>query len=98
MDDRIILEALFVQRKRLHDAGVFPLEETRTDCFFAYKGEFKDVPRDCKLQHCCFILEKVLSFLEEGKKEEALYLFGVAQGILWSNGFCTLEELKYHNY
>jgi len=49
------------------------------------------------LSHCCGMLEKMEAFIEEGRMDKAFRWLGFIQGVLWTTGLYTLEELKNHS-
>lgn len=51
-----------------------------------------------QLNHILTMLPKMEVFIEEGRIEKTMRWLGFIQGILWSWGIFTLEELKLHNY
>ena len=49
------------------------------------------------LRHCHGMLDKIVEFVREGKKEKACRWLGFIQGYLWGQGIYTLNNLKNHN-
>lgn len=49
------------------------------------------------LAHCHGMLEQMEVFITEGRMEKVMRWLGFIQGILWSNGWYCLEDLKNHN-
>ena len=49
------------------------------------------------LDHIRWMLAKIEEFLVEDRKEKANRWLGFIQGVLWSKGICTIDELKGHN-
>ncbi len=49
------------------------------------------------LQHCHGMLDKIKTFVEEGRLEKAFRWLGFIQGVLWIQGMFTLKDLKEHN-
>lgn len=82
------------------------IEEYRT-CFVNLCIEAETHPHDIKLsqhnninadiKHCATMLDKMVDFVNEGKIEKAFRWLGFIQGVLWSRGLYTLDQLKEHN-
>lgn len=49
------------------------------------------------LMHVHQMLDKINSFVVEGKMDKAFRWLGFVQGVLWTNGLYNLNELKDHN-
>ena len=49
------------------------------------------------LKHCRYMVNEILSFLEQNRIEKALRWLGFLQGCLWATGVFSLDELKGHN-
>lgn len=72
---------------------------------FVKKGVGKlDFPHDVALscanlglEHCHGMLDKIVEFVRENRMEKTFRWLGFIQGVLWSNGIYTLEDLKNHN-
>ncbi len=47
------------------------------------------------IMHCHVMLNKMEYFLKKGDMEKAVYWLGFVQGILWSQGRFTLDELNH---
>jgi len=58
--------------------------------------EIVDLPSDI-LGHCYGMLDRMLSFIEEGRMEKVFRWLGFIQGCLWSTKTYVLEDLKNHN-
>jgi len=62
---------------------------------YDHKGLF---PGNMKaLWHVHSMIGKVKVFLKEDRVEKAFRWLGFIQGVLWTAGFYSLEELKNHN-
>lgn len=48
------------------------------------------------LKHCHAILDQIEKLVREGKMEKAFRWLGFIQGVLWSHGLFTLNDLKNH--
>lgn len=55
-------------------------------------GDFED-----DLAHCHIMLDKIVEFVLLGKVKKAGRWLGFVQGVLWSAGVYTLEDLQIHN-
>lgn len=49
------------------------------------------------LKHCRYMVNEILSFLEQNRTEKAFRWLGFLQGCLWTTGVFSLDELKGHN-
>ncbi len=49
------------------------------------------------LKHCRYMVNEILSFLEQNRIEKAFRWLGFLQGCLWTAGVFSLDELKGHN-
>lgn len=47
--------------------------------------------------HATWMISQTLQFLDEGKIDKAMRWLGFIQGVLWTTGRCTIEELKEMN-
>jgi len=56
------------------------------------------VPTTVHLEHCNGMLFKMEEFVKEGRMEKVFRWLGFVQGVLWSNGIYTLNELRNHNF
>ena len=50
-----------------------------------------------RLQHVCWMCHMAEHHLEEGKIEKANRWLGFIQGVLWCEGFFTIDEMRAHN-
>lgn len=49
------------------------------------------------LEHCVWMLDEILKFLEEDRKEKVFRWLGFVQGVFWSHSVYKLDSLKSHN-
>lgn len=68
--------------------GVKNIKSIRNDT----SGDFED-----DLAHCHSMLDKIVEFALLGKVKKAGRWLGFVQGVLWSAGVYTLEDLQIHN-
>ncbi len=50
-----------------------------------------------EVSHLKYICVKAQEFVEEGRIEKAMRWLGFIQGVLWSRGYYTLDQLKNHS-
>ncbi len=50
-----------------------------------------------KLAHCLYLLNNVMKFVEEGKKEKASRHLSFAQAILWSLDYFSIKQIGVAN-
>jgi hypothetical protein len=66
-----------------------------------YKNSIDDFFHDSYLpetyKHVGYMLWQIPQFIKEGRKEKANRWLGFVQGVLWTKGFYTIEEMKEHN-
>lgn len=56
-----------------------------------------DWPEMVAVTHAAWMLPEMLDFVEAGRIDKAFRWLGFVQGILWQNGFYSIEELANHN-
>lgn len=49
------------------------------------------------LGHLITMLPRMEEFVKEGRREKAFRWLGFVQGVLWTEGVYTIEEMKNHN-
>jgi len=49
------------------------------------------------LKHALTMVPKAIAFFMEGRREKGFRWLGFIQGVLWSEGYYSIEELKNHN-
>ena len=49
------------------------------------------------LTHCHSMIDEMRQFVAEGRMDKVFRWLGFIQGVLWVNGWYTLEELMNHN-
>jgi hypothetical protein len=47
--------------------------------------------------HCLSMIPKMRKFIVEGRMDKFYLWLGFLQGLLWSQGFYTIEQLLAHN-
>lgn len=57
----------------------------------------KSPDRKIALDHLLAMLPKMESFIKEGRREKFFRWLGFMQGVLWSFGEFSLNELRDHN-
>lgn len=50
-----------------------------------------------RAQHLLFMCGQIRELLGEGRREKVMRWLGFLQGVLWTDGYATLEELKRMN-
>ncbi|MEK7643645.1 MAG: hypothetical protein AAB372_04340 [Patescibacteria group bacterium] len=60
-------------------------------------GDEKPASPKLKYAHGHWMLDQIEGFLEDGRMEKAFRWLGFVQGMLWSEGVYTLDELMEHN-
>jgi hypothetical protein len=55
------------------------------------------LPPSGELSHLCFMCLEAQKFVDEGRIEKAMRWLGFLQGVLWSRGFYSLDDLKNHS-
>lgn len=53
--------------------------------------------RDDQIQHAQGMIPKMHAFLKEGRREKAFRWLGFLQGVLYSNGIYTIDEMANHS-
>ena len=48
-------------------------------------------------RYCVAMVPRALKFVEEGRIEKAMRWLGFIQGVMWSEGIYTIDEMKEHN-
>lgn len=88
MTDEQVLQALDLYEQVLKERGAEPIEVPHNYCPAS--------PKEA-LNHALSMIAPMHQFLVDGKREELMRWLGFLQGILWSEGIFTLDELKNHN-
>lgn len=89
MTDDKIREVISIYRRKF--------EEMEIDKRDFPHDDWPDSESTGGLAHCHGMLDKMESFLREGRREKAFRWLGFVQGVLWLGGVYTLEELKNHS-
>ncbi len=50
-----------------------------------------------QINHVVSMLPKMKRFLEENRVEKTMRWLGFVQGVLYSHGFFSIDELRHHN-
>ena len=88
MDGPKILEVIGIYRKHFQEKGIGELDFPHG----LIPGSDEE-----KLAHCHGMLDKMESFVKEGRIEKAFRWLGFVQGCLWSASHYSLEELMNHS-
>jgi len=64
---------------------------------FDYPHDEVLYPTSYGLRHCHGMLDKMDVFITENRMDKVYRWLGFIQGVLWSQGFYTLEDLMNHN-
>ena len=95
MDDKKIRQVLKTYRAYFQTYKI-----AKRECDHAHKvlgpGPFWLSP-DRRLEHCHTMLDQMEQFLKDGRRDKVFRWLGFLQGVLWSTGCYTLDELKNHN-
>jgi hypothetical protein len=83
-----VLEAVGVYRKWLENRGI---PKRRCDFDHAPLGTVDS------LAHLHNMLDQIEEFVAEERMGKAFRWLGFLQGVMWSHGFFTLNELRHHN-
>lgn len=88
MDATKVREVLSIYRLRFIGEGI-----SKTD--FPH-GEIPANPAEM-LAHCHRMLDMMEVFITEGRMDKVMRWLGFLQGVFWSRGWYSLEDLKNHN-
>lgn len=77
-------------RERFQNMGVKPAS-------YAHDRPIRNDERVRSLDHCMGMLNQIDDFVNEGRLEKAFRWLGFVQGVLWSNGMFSLDDLKNDN-
>jgi hypothetical protein len=83
-----IQSVIKVYRRKLTQYNIKPQD---------YPPEVPLAVRTRGLQHCMGMLDKMEEFIRQGRIDKSFRWLGFVQGVLWSYGIYTLEELKNHS-
>jgi hypothetical protein len=50
------------------------------------------------LSHCHWMLDEIVVFLAEDRREKAMRWLGFLQGVLWEEGEYSIDDLMKHNF
>jgi hypothetical protein len=53
--------------------------------------------RNIDLAHCLEMIPEIRGFLKQGRMEKTFRWLGFLQGVLWTAGIFSIDELKNHN-
>lgn len=88
MDNNQLLGVLDLYERRLIELSVEAID---------YPHHSKVRSRKATLGHVLGMLPKMREFVAEGRRDKLMRWLGFAQGVLWSAGVYSLEDLKNHN-
>lgn len=88
MNNEKILEVISIYRKRLTELRI----EEKSISHVLFMSSRKE-----GLEHCHAMLPKMEVFLVEGRLDKVFRWLGFLQGVLWSQGLYTLNDLMCHN-
>ncbi len=88
MDADKVREVINIYRKKFEELGV-PKKSFPHDKAPIMKNEH--------LAHCHKMLGEMEIFVQENRMEKVFRWLGFIQGVLWSTGVYSIEELKNHN-
>lgn len=58
---------------------------------------YHPITENDKLSHCLYMAIEAQKFIEEDRVDKAMRWLCFVQGVLWSEQFITISELKKHN-
>lgn len=90
MDSKKILEVVAIYRRIFEISDISKIDFPH-DRFLAPRHN------DDALAHCHGMLDKIEGFVAQGRLEKTFRWLGFVQGVLWSTGVCSLENLKNHD-
>jgi hypothetical protein len=74
------------------------LDFIKKNKYVAKKHSELECPKsDEAIEHSAWMLEQIPWFIKEGKIAKAMRWLCFVQGILWREGFTTIEEMKNDN-
>ena len=88
MDAKKVRDVLDLYRVRLTSMGIGQDDYPHGDYL---------ISQTQALAHCHRMLCKMEGFIEEQRMDKVFRWLGFVQGVLWSCGVFTLDELKDHN-
>ena len=84
-----IREVLVLYARKLTSMGIAPRRaDARKEYICMVAAE---------LQHAFWMVHEADGFVERDELEEAQRQLGFIQGILWTTGICTIDEMREHN-
>jgi len=83
-----VLEVIGIYRQKFEELGIKKAD---------YSHEELLNSKQHGLEHCHAMVRKIEFFLHQERKDKAFRWLGFLQGVLWSQGIYTLEELKNHS-
>lgn len=88
MDGKKILEVINIYKECFKSLGVIKAE---------YLDEENPPNRDQALSHCCWMLEQMEIFVQEGRIQKAFRWLGFVQCSFWVYGIYSKKDLKNHS-
>jgi hypothetical protein len=89
MTDEKLLEALDIY---FQATDVRP--EKLADNFYLVPSVF--INRGARLRHIAWMCKEVRAFVTQGRREKAMRWLGFIQGVIWSTGLFSLDQIKNH--
>ena len=90
MTRSVLTRALLYYRKILKDH--YAPERAPTDELFDPETEWRVM-----LKHAAWMVEEALVFVKEKNFEKAFRRLGFVQGVMWSTGEFSIDEMRKHN-
>jgi hypothetical protein len=88
-----VLEVIRTYQEDLYRSGYKPwrlLSEERT-------VSWTDADTHARLQHALWMLEELEEFVTERRMDKVFRWLGFVQGVLWSAGFRSIDEMRHDN-
>jgi hypothetical protein len=83
-----IIRLLNQYEQRFIDSEIEPVEAPGDEVIFNVEEQ---------LSHCYSMIPELKAMVAENRLDEVNHLFGFFNGVFWSIGDCTLEDLKPDN-
>lgn len=86
MDQATVKKVAEFYKQRFKEAGYEPCQDR----------EALDFSK--RLEHVAWMCEDIGNLVDEGRQpNKAMRWLGFVQGVLWSSGTCTIDEMRSHN-
>ncbi len=89
MDDKQYQDSVNEMKSKIPDG----IKSKRIDI----ESKFSSFSSDDKLSHCLYLLDNVIKFVNQRKKEKASRHLAFSQAILWSLDLFSIEQLRIAN-